>query len=217
MPELHIITGSNGAGKSSIGSNYLPSHIRQQGPIFDGDKLFVEKRNEFWRSGIKSHKECKKLAWAFVEETFDNNVETALATNADFAYEGHFTNEATWDIPRRFKAAGYSIHLIFLGLRSTDLSELRVVDRTQEGGHYVDPLTVHDNFYGNLEKLNLHYSMFHKVQIIDTSETEHQVLTILIEGEPILFVSYMELPDWFQVNLPAITNKILQMGEDLYE
>lgn len=62
MPELHIITGSNGAGKSSIGSNYLPSHIRQQGPIFDGDKLFVEKRNEFWRSGIKSHKECKKLA-----------------------------------------------------------------------------------------------------------------------------------------------------------
>lgn len=59
--------------------------------------------------------------------------------------------------------------------------------------------------------------MFHKVQIIDTSETEHQVLTILIEGEPVLFVSYMELPNWFQVNLPAITHKILQMDKDLYE
>jgi hypothetical protein len=55
MPELYIITGSNGAGKSSIGPEYLPTRIREQGPIFDGDKLFVEKRNEYWKSGIKSH------------------------------------------------------------------------------------------------------------------------------------------------------------------
>jgi hypothetical protein len=89
MPELHIITGSNGARKSTIGPDYIPLHIRQQGPIFDRDKLFIEKRNEYWRSGIKSHKECKKLAWAYVEETFDAKVENALATNADFAYEGH--------------------------------------------------------------------------------------------------------------------------------
>jgi len=60
MPELYIITGSNGAGKSSIGPDYLPAHIRQQGPIFDGDKLFIEKRKELWRT-IKSHKECSKL------------------------------------------------------------------------------------------------------------------------------------------------------------
>jgi predicted ABC-type ATPase len=46
MPDLYIITGSNGAGKSSIGPKYLPIRIRKQGPIFDGDKLFVEKRNE---------------------------------------------------------------------------------------------------------------------------------------------------------------------------
>jgi len=64
MPELHIITGSNGAGKSSIGPDYLPLHIREQGPVFDGDKLFVEKRKELWRT-IKSDKECKKLAYDF--------------------------------------------------------------------------------------------------------------------------------------------------------
>jgi predicted ABC-type ATPase len=62
MPELYIITGSNGAGKSSVGPDYLPLRILEQGPIFDGDKLFVEKRNEYWRSGIKSHKECRNLA-----------------------------------------------------------------------------------------------------------------------------------------------------------
>ncbi|HEV3327467.1 MAG TPA: zeta toxin family protein, partial [Puia sp.] len=116
MPELYIITGSNGAGKSSIGPEYLPTFIQQQGPIFDGDKLFVEKRKELWRI-IKSDKECRKLAYEFLIETFENLVETALASNKDFAYEGHFTNEATWDIPRRFRAAGYAIHLLFFGLR----------------------------------------------------------------------------------------------------
>src|SRR6266496_2921435 len=112
MPELHIITGSNGAGKSTVGPDYLPLHIQQLGNIFDGDKLFMQKRSELWNSGIKSHKECKKLAFAFVEETFDNLVAVALSSNTDLTYEGHFTNEATWDIPRKFKAAGYSIHLI---------------------------------------------------------------------------------------------------------
>jgi predicted ABC-type ATPase len=152
MPELYIITGSNGAGKSSIGPDYLPESIRNLG-VFDGDRLFVEKRKELWRT-IKSHKECRNLAFEFVVQTFDDLVETALAQNADFAYEGHFSNEATWDIPRRFLSAGYTLHLLFFGLRDTDLSQLLVIDRTNEGGHYVDPQTVEANFFGNLEKLS---------------------------------------------------------------
>ena len=210
MPELFIITGSNGAGKSSIGPEYLPNHILQRGPIFDGDKLFVQKRKELWRT-IKSNKECSKLAYAFVTETFDSLVETALSGNQDFAYEGHFTNEATWDIPRRFRAAGYDIHLIFLGLKDTTLSGVRVVDRSKAGGHYVDPRTVADNFYGNLEKLNQHYEMFQTVQIIDTS-AEHIVLAVLENGEPANAIPFEILPFWFQRYLPSITQKIRDGG-----
>jgi predicted ABC-type ATPase len=81
MPELYIITGSNGAGKSSIGPEYLPVTIRELGPVFDGDKLYIEKRNELWQT-IKAPKECQKLAYAHVTETFDNLVETALSNNA---------------------------------------------------------------------------------------------------------------------------------------
>jgi len=207
MPYLFIITGSNGAGKSSIGPKYLPQNIREQGPVFDGDKLFVEKRKELWRT-IKSHKECAKLAYAFVTDTFDQLVESALAANQDFAYEGHFTNEATWDIPRRFQSAGYDIHLIFLGLHDTELSQIRVVDRTHLGGHYVDPQTVSDNFYGNLEKLNQHYEMFQTVQIIDTSKAVHTVLTVIENGTPTITVPAVSLPAWFQQHLPSIMKKI---------
>ncbi len=209
MPELYIITDSNGAGKSTIGPDYLPPHIQEQCEIFDGDKLFMNKRSELWNSGIKSHKECKRLAFEFVTETFEKLVENALNSKNNFAYEGHLTNEATWDIPRSFKAAGYSIHLIFFGLLNTDLSELRVIARSKEGGHYVDPKTVAANFYGNLEKLDIHFSLFDSVQIIDTSEVEHKVLCILTNGFITLSVNAEVLPDWFVINLKTITNGII--------
>lgn len=208
MPGLYIITGSNGAGKSTAGADYLPSHIQQQVQIFDGDKLFMQKRSELWKSGIKSHKECKKLAFEFVENTFDELVENSLVKQTDFAYEGHFTNKATWDVPRRFKSAGYSIHLVFFGLLNTDLSELRVISRSQEGGHYVDPRTLTDNFYGNLEKLDLHFSMFDSVQIVDTSETKHKVICVLYNGDVASAIDTFSIPDWFRDNLKMITAKI---------
>jgi predicted ABC-type ATPase len=207
MPELYIITGSNGAGKSTTGPDYLPPRIVQQGPVFDWDKLFVEKRKELWRT-IKSHKECAKLAYEFVTGTFDHLVETSLATSRDFVYEGHFTNEATWSIPRQFLAAGYRIHLIFLGLRDAQLSELRVIERSKSGGHYVDPRTIEDNFYGNLEKLNQHYELFNSVQIIDTSDSEPVALAIFDKGQLALAVPAETLPRWFRNFLPEMALKI---------
>jgi predicted ABC-type ATPase len=206
MPELFILTGSNGAGKSSVGPEYLSPHLRSN--VFDGDKLFMQKRSEFWRNGIPSHKECKKMAAEFVEKTFDDLVETVLHQKIDFAYEGHFTNDATWNIPKRFKEEGYKIHLIFLGLKDVTISEARVITRSKEGGHYVDPLTLRSNFYGNLEKLDMYFSIFDSVTIIDTSGTEHIGLVVLNNG--ICSASIMEysLPEWFINYLPNITLEI---------
>jgi len=47
MPELYIITGSNGAGKSTIGTIHLPANIRDNYTVFDGDKLFTQKQKSF--------------------------------------------------------------------------------------------------------------------------------------------------------------------------
>jgi predicted ABC-type ATPase len=208
MPELYIITGSNGAGKSTVGTTYLPTHIQQHCSVFDGDKLFIDKQRELWKSGIKAIKEAKKMPFAFVEECFDKLVEESLSRRSDFAYEGHFTNEATWAIPRKFKAAGFTIHMIYFGLSDTTLSELRVVDRAKEGGHYVDPVTISDNFYGNLEKLNQHFEIFNTLQIVDTSEPEHKLLAVFKNGEVESSVSLNELPKWVVDNLTNLVDKI---------
>ncbi|MFP5040853.1 zeta toxin family protein [Parasediminibacterium sp. JCM 36343] len=210
MPSLFIITGSNGAGKSTVGTSYLPETIQSSCTVFDGDKLFMQKQRELWSEGMRAHKEIKKLAFTFVENTFDNLVENVLANKIDFVYEGHFTNEATWDIPKRFKAEGYHIHLIFLGLADTDLSEQRVLTRLKKGGHYVNPQTVADNFYGNLEKLNKYFPLFDTVQIIDTSSVQHEVLAVLHFGKLNYSLSLLQLPKWFKQYLPTITGLVTQ-------
>lgn len=102
-----------------------------------------------------------------------------MKDNSDFAYEGHFTNDATCDIPQRFKESGYMIHLIFLGLTDIALSETHVIGRANEGGHYVDPLILSSNFYGNLEKLEKYFCIFDSVTIVDTSGIEHIRLPVI--------------------------------------
>ncbi len=208
MLELYIITGSNGAGKSSLGSYFLPLNIRENNIVFDGDKLFMDKQREIWKSGITAIKEAKKIAIAFVNDTFNSIVEEAILSKNNFAYEGHFTNDATWDIPKRFKNEGYTIHLIFLGLTNTEISQTRVGERVKVGGHYVDPKTVNANFYGNLEKLDKYFSIFDTLKIMDTSVSEFLEVCNLENGEVVSSVENYLLPKWFVENLPYISQII---------
>jgi predicted ABC-type ATPase len=209
MAELYIIAGSNGAGKSTIGPTYLPYINGSQMEVFDGDKLFIDTQKRLWSEGIRAHKEAKKIAFQFVTDTFDKLVEDAINEHKTFAYEGHFTNDATWQVPLRFKRAGYRLHLFFMGLNNPNLSELRVLGRVNlSGGHYVSPGTIRDNFYGNLEKLNKYFTIFDNITIFDTSETEHVVLTAIANGYLQFSVNKHELPNWYIEHLPELVSLI---------
>lgn len=101
MPHLYIITGSNGAGKSTVGASYFPEY---SGEIFDDDKLYLQKKSSLWKAGLRVQKELNKQASEFVEQTFNRLIETAIQSNVDFAYEGHFSKDESWTVPQRFKA-----------------------------------------------------------------------------------------------------------------
>ncbi|WP_300597701.1 zeta toxin family protein [Niabella sp.] len=201
MPGLYIITGSNGAGKSTVGYSYFPEHITS---IFDGDKLYLETKSRLWKDGIKVQKELNIRASDFVEKEFLRLAEAALKSKTDFAYEGHFSKEESWNIVNVFKKEGYSLHLVFFCLNSPELSSNRVLIRAKEGGHFVDALTLRENFFGNLEQLNKRFKIFDTIFILDTSTMEHMQLMIINTGTVQESVTADQLPEWFHKTLPDL-------------
>ncbi len=143
----------------------------------------------------------------FTVKTFEEQLGDALAKRANYVYEGHFTNDSTWDTPVKFKANGYEVTLIFFGLESPDASQVRVVERAKEGGHWVDRRTIEDNFYGNLQKLEQHLDAVNNIQIIDTTG-EHILLANFINGNVRSAASSNKLPSWFITYLPTLVRAI---------
>jgi predicted ABC-type ATPase len=204
MPDLYIISGSNGAGKSTIGCHYVPESVWKDVPIFDGDKLYMQKHLELWKSGMRIDKQIREIANDFVSETFKNLVDQAILKKKHFAYEGHFSEDSSWNVPKLFKTEGYSIHLIFFGLNNTDQSELRVLERVKDGGHNVPRLMIENNFYGNLDQLNRHFLLFDTMMIFDTSTLTPILLANMVSSQLTLTTSEETLPDWFKQYLPKV-------------
>lgn len=201
MPKLFIITGSNGAGKSTVGFSYL-NHYHSD--VFDGDKEYLKKRSLLWKQGLRSEKLIKELASNYVDELLDGLVKSDIHQKIDFAYEGHFSLETSWNLPKVFKKEGYEIHLIFFGLSDIELSVQRVLIRAIEGGHYVDRITLTENFYGNLKKVDQHLDLFDSLEVVDTSITIHKSLILVRNGTVIESLAYSYLPKWVIHYLPNL-------------
>ncbi|GGH08859.1 hypothetical protein FAZ19_02395 [Sphingobacterium alkalisoli] len=205
MPELFVITGSNGAGKSTVGPSYFPDNLQD---VFDGDKLYLEKRSELWKSGLRVQRELNSQASEFVDLTFYSLVENAISQSLDFAYEGHFSKDESWNILHQFKNEGYTVHLIFFGLDSEDISSDRVLIRAKEGGHHVDPLTLRENYFGNLHQVNDRYQLFNTLKVIDTSELEHKDLVFILDGKVVEALDISQQPSWLINYMPNIARLI---------
>ena len=193
MPELHVITGSNGAGKSSVGSEYLPSHIKNVYTVFDGDKLTLDKTKELYATKLHH---------------FNEQVKKAISKVDHFAYEGHFREASAWKIIDRFKKNGYSVHMIFFGLINVERSAMRVLERALSGGHNVSQAEIDLNYRGNLLQLDRHFKKLNELKIIDTSETVPKVLLELLNDEVVFCVPFFELPDWFTTYLINLTRRL---------
>lgn len=200
MPNLYLIAGHNGAGKSTYGRLLLPE-VAHSLAVFDGDAVYHATLKEAFLR-LKVAKLAQREAMQTTVDAFEGLVEAALAGKQDFAYEGHFNGDGPWETVKRFKDAGYGVHMVFLGLSDVVLSVGRVEKRVEQGGHYVSPYNVEVNYEGNLKYLNDRFRVLNSLTVFDTSAPQPRLLVSLTLGK----VEYKapELPRWFREGLPNV-------------
>ncbi len=124
-PQLRIIAGPNGSGKTTFVRRFLPRYVRvlnfvNADLIAAGLSPFAPEQAAL-RAGRLMLEEIRRLA----------------AGRADFAFETTLSGRTYEPMLREFRQQGYTIYLYFLWLPAVEMNLERVANRVRQGGHSV--------------------------------------------------------------------------------
>lgn len=201
MPDLIIIAGCNGAGKSTFASSFLPEGLTS----FDYDRLFLENYNSLPDSELR-----EKFARDKTTKDFENAVEKSLSNNTDFCYETNFDSiPLFW--PKKFKENKYTVNLIFFCLENQDIAKHRIQVRTEFKGHFVDDDTINFKWKAGYKNVNLHFRFFDNILIVDNSKQNDVYENILQIEKDELVLMTENIPNYFKYRFPEIYKLIKDM------
>ncbi len=200
MPNLIVIAGCNGAGKSTFASSFLPDGLTS----FDYDKLYLE-----YYSILPDSEFRDKFARDKTTKDFEDAIKQSVTNKTDFCYETNFDSSPVY-WPEHFKKHGFTLDLIFFCLDNQEIARRRVEERAEFKGHYVDSQTIDLKWKAGYKNLNEHYTFFDNILLVDNS-VQKEVYSNLLQieqGEIVMMVD--ELPDYFKHRFPGIYTKIEQ-------
>lgn len=198
MPKLIIIAGCNGAGKSTFASSFLPDGVSS----FDFDKLYLEHY-----LGMADSEFRDKISRDKTTSDFENAVQHAIENHADFCYETNFDSDPLYWVGV-FRKHNYTIDLIFFCIENQDIARLRVAERTEFKGLFVDNQTIDIKWKGGYKNLNLHFQAFDNILIVDNSRQKEVYTNILQIENGEVTIMCDKIPEYFQHRMPAIFSLI---------
>jgi len=194
MPNLIIIAGCNGAGKSTFASSFLPEELTS----FDYDRLFIENYNSLPDSELR-----EKFAKNQTTKDFELSINKALLTKRDFCYETNFDSHPLY-WPQKFRDVGYQINLIFFCVDNQEIARHRIQVRTEFKGHFVDNKTIDLKWKAGYKNTNLHFRFFDNILFVDNSK-QNNIYTNILQIEKGEIVRMTDkIPDYFEHRFPNI-------------
>ena len=130
MPRLYIISGCNGAGKTTASYSLLPEML--------GCKDFVN--SDEFAKGLSPFDPSKASIQA--SRYMLMKIRYLLKRNQDFAVETTLATRTLMKIVKQAQAAGYTVTLLYFWLNSPELAVERVRARVEAGGHDIPVETI---------------------------------------------------------------------------
>lgn len=142
MPNLYIIGGCNGAGKTTASYTILPEILEC--------KEFVN-ADEIAR-GISPFN-YEKVSFE-AGRIMLNRVNELAHQKVDFALETTLATKSYASLIKKLKQNDYTITLIFFWLNSFELAKERVAERVKHGGHNIPLDVIERRYVSGLRNLN---------------------------------------------------------------
>ncbi|UCS92157.1 zeta toxin family protein [Echinicola marina] len=193
MPQLLVIAGCNGAGKSSFSQVLSPDAVE----VFDYDKHYLR----IYQSLIPTEfQETMAHNMAFGE--LEKQIQEAIDRRQSFSYETNF-NSTPLHWPAVFKKNHYEVNMIYFCLDSIAEAKRRVAIRVENNGHYVPDAEIEKRFREGYANLNKHFEFFDNLHLFNSSfyNRTPQYCVSFQKGK---LIKKDHLPHFFKDVIPAL-------------
>jgi predicted ABC-type ATPase len=182
MPELFIIAGANGTGKSTL-TKSKPELIPIDIPTIDPDAIAREIDSlQPERVAVLAGKKAISQAEEFIRLSSSFAVETTLAGNSYLR------------LMKSLKQQGWRVNLIYIGIDNPATNIQRVGERVKQDGHNVPIEDIRRRYDRSLNNLPKAIAIADNIALYDNSGREHLLLATISSG--VVSPHIEQYPDW---------------------
>ena len=138
---LYIISGCNGAGKTTASYSVLPKML---------DCLEFVNADEIARglSPFNSERVATEAGHLMLQR-----IEDSLTNDETFAIETTLATKSYINLVRKAQAKGYQVNVLFFWLRTPELALQRIAERVASGGHNIPEDIVRRRYVAGISNL----------------------------------------------------------------
>lgn len=136
LPNIHVLAGVNGAGKSSIGGAAIRQH---GGEYFNPDEAARVLRE---KDPTLTQADANSAAWRQGVRLLKRAIEEGL----DFTFETTLGGSTITTLLMQAAERGIEVHVWYVGLSSPELHVTRVQARVSQGGHDIPEDDIHRRY-----------------------------------------------------------------------
>ena len=179
-PDLYVVAGANGAGKTTFAREFLP-HFARCTEFVNAD-LIAGGLSPFLPGAV-----AIEAGRVMLKRVYD-----LAARRQSFGFETTLSGKRHVRLFRELRRKGYRTHLIYLWLPSAELAVQRVRDRVRLGGHPVPEEDVRRRFNRGLKNLFSKYRfLFDTWTLFDNSVGRPRIMACEAKGRIQIFDEHL--------------------------